>query len=126
METADRLTGRIMEIFSIQFSIAECRPSDIPQHKEFFVASYVAGFCDVMAQGAGAKAGGNLSMTLAGRIMQKIFGNTHGDYMFKKVDEAMHTRDPICFKVLLIGAKDANCVFGQTLSFKLAEYLSQK
>ena len=50
METAAKVADAVMGIFSIQFELAQCPPSDIPQHKEFFVASYVAGFCDVMAQ----------------------------------------------------------------------------
>src|SRR3982074_1417352 len=93
MGAADRLTDTVMDALSAQFEIAKSLPSEILQHKEFFVASYVAGFCDVIAQGAGARAGGTLSMTLSGRVMQRLFGNTHGNYMWNKVDEGMAARN---------------------------------
>lgn len=125
--TADTLTASTMKVFAFQFDLAECPPSDIPQHKEFFVAAYVAGFCDVMAQAAGARGGGTLSITLSMRVMAKIFGNTHGEYMWKEIDEAMHIRHANCFKGMLVGAKDANATMQETQSFSfgLVEYLSQ-
>jgi hypothetical protein len=124
-ETADNLTDSVMDIFWIQFGASQCSPSEIPQHKEFFVASYVVGFCDVMAQAVGARAGGNLSMTLSARIMQKIFGNTHGEYMWQKVDAAMHARNQTCWKAVTTGAEDANLFLRKGPALSLAEYLSE-
>ena len=123
-DAADTLADTIYGTFKIQFEIADCRPSDIPQQKELFVACYVAGFCDVMAQATQARAGGNLSMTLTARILQNIFGNTHGMHMWHKVDEAMHASTSICLEAMIIGAEDANLGLQKKPAFSLAKYLS--
>jgi len=127
-ETADKLTVSIMKMLMVQFRLAECLPSEIPQQKEFYVAAYVAGYCDVMAQGAGAHAGRSLSMTLAMRVMGAIFGNIHGEYMWRKVDEAMHASDATCSAAMIAGGKDANQTFQtahESFTFGLAEYLGK-
>ena len=105
--TSDELANLVMQVFALQFKHSGCAPSDIPQHKEFFVASYVAGFCDVMSQHYDARPGGSLSMTLSVQIMQKIFGNTHGEHMFRKVDEAMNSGSKTCFKA----SRSGRCKF---------------
>jgi len=57
--------------------------------------------------------------------MQNIFGNTHGDYMWHKVDEAMHARNDICLKALAVGAEDANLFLRKGPTLSLAIHLTE-
>src|SRR5258708_36157039 len=92
MKAAEDLTASVMAALTLQFEAAECPAEAIPPTKVFFVAAYIAGFSEVIAQASGAKPGGSLSMTLIGRVLQKRFSNTPGEHMIIVIDWAMPSR----------------------------------
>lgn len=126
MKAAEDLTASVMAALTLQFEAAECPAEAIPPTKEFFVAAYIAGFSDVIAQASGGKPGGSLSMTLAGRVLQKVFGNTHGDHMFNVIDRAMRSRNSACEKGLRTGAEDANLLLRRAPPMALFKYLAEE
>lgn len=108
---ADQIAPLLLEPLLIQFRTADCEPSEIPHLKEFFVAAYIAGYCSVAAQAMNARAGGSVSMTLSMRLMMTIFGDTHGEYMWREVEKAMQRGDQTNSLAMACGGHDANSFF---------------
>jgi hypothetical protein len=101
-------------------------PQSIEKKDIKYVCGYVAGLCDVLAQGWGTKGGGSLSMTTTMRVLQEVFGAEYGEELFHFADSCMKSKPHLFMDGLYAGGEDGNRFSEGSLPLNLVKYFQPR
>lgn len=110
LEVARKLSELLSEKLKVHISLAfEGQEPEFSQPQLYYVLGYTTGYSDILAQHAGGEGGGSVSIAVAVKTLQYIFGNEPGQELFHLVERWMSgARRPVEFDDGLTGgAEDA-------------------
>ncbi len=122
MEAARKLSEAAVQALEIAIGMAMIEPEKLDRNDMEYVCGYISGYCDVLAQGWGAKGGGSLSMTTTIRVLQELFGADSGEELFHFTDSCMSDRKPAFIQGLSAGGEDGNRLSEGKLPFGLVKH----
>lgn len=125
IETSPGISEAIFALLEQQIMLANIESNNISDDEKPFVFGYIAGFCDVYSQAAGARGGESMSMTITAQVLEKIFGKQDRDEVLSLWFHLNDNKNIYFVAGFKAGGEDANISLKKVPSIQLTTYLAR-
>lgn len=111
------------EVLLLPIAAAGNTPEGLLANQPQFMCGYLAGFGDVLAQGAGSESGGILSQNLVLHMMINLFGHKKAEELISLTSDLMSNPTGEFRNGMRAGGEDGNRIISKGLPRSLSRHL---